>query len=141
MPIGWIADRLGRRTVLAAGTVVEAAGGAVTAFSSDKAVIMLGLILIGLGWCAANVSSTAIVIDSTPHLYRGAAIGMIDTIGAAAGVSFPLAVGPIVEAWGLGATGVLAVAVMVPAALLLFPRGRVHERLVPSEGSSAWTTK
>jgi hypothetical protein len=50
---------------------------------------------------------------------------MTDTIAAVAGVAFPLCVGPMVEAWGLGSTGILAVALMLPPAILLVWSGPI----------------
>lgn len=121
VPMGKLTDIVGRRPVLLAGTVVEAVGGGVTAFANDQAIITLGIVLVGLGWCAANVSSTAIIVDSTPATARGAAIGLIDTVAAAGGIVFPLCVGPLLDWSGMGATGILAMLLMLPpAAVLLF---------------------
>lgn len=130
LPMGRLADRIGRRTVLVLGTIVEAVGGGIAGFTSDQASVTLGIFLVGVGWCAANVASTAIVVDSTPAPVRGRAIGMTDTIGAVAGVGVPLAVGPLVEAWGIGATGVFAMLLMLPPALLFLTMGSLREAVV-----------
>jgi MFS family permease len=119
VPMGKLTDRVGRLRVLFAGTIVEAVGGGITAFASDQSLITAGVVLVGLGWCAANVSSTAIIVDSTHASARGAAIGLTDTVGAAGGILFPLCVGPLVHISGVGATGVLAVILMAPPAIVL----------------------
>ncbi len=129
VPMGRLADRIGRRRVLVLGTVIEALGGAVAAFTTDHVSVTVGIFLVGVGWCAANVASTAIVVDSASGAVRGRAIGMTDSFGAVAGIMFPLAVGPLVEAWGIGSTGVLATLMLVPPALL-FLRSQALRRPV-----------
>lgn len=123
VPMGKVTDLVGRRWILLAGTLTEAIGGIVTAFSADPVAITLGIVLVGLGWCGANVSSTALVVDLTDPAARGSAIGLIDTIAAIGGIIFPLSVGIIVEVAGIGATGILAMLLMVPPAALLAARG------------------
>jgi MFS family permease len=125
VPMGWLVDRAGRQRVLIGGTIFEAIGGGITAFSSDHALITMGVILVGLGWCAANVSSTTIVVESTPPNARGASIGMTDSIAAAGGAIFPLCVGPLLDWYGIGATGVLAMLLMAPPAFALARSRRV----------------
>lgn len=125
LPMGWLADRVGRRFVLIFGTIIEAVGGGIAAFTTAAEALTLGIFLVGLGWCAANIASTALVIDSTEPAVRGRAIGLTDTIAAVAGVALPVCVGPILDAWGLGATGVLAMALMVPPAVLLVTTRRL----------------
>jgi MFS family permease len=119
IPMGRLADAIGRRGVLILGTLIEATGGAVAVLAQDQLGITLGLFLVGLGWCGANVATTAIVVDTTPIAARGRSVGLLDTIAAVAGIAFPLAAGPMIASWGTGSTGMLAVALMVPPALLL----------------------
>lgn len=125
VPMGRLADRVGCRPVLILGTIVEATGGGLAAFTSDPSPVTIGIFLVGVGWCAANVASTAIVIDSTPAGVRGRAIGMTDSIAAGAGVVLALCVGPLLETWGLGSTGILAMLLLVPPALLFFTTGHL----------------
>ncbi|MDO8563264.1 MAG: MFS transporter [Candidatus Limnocylindria bacterium] len=112
LPMGRLIDRMGRGSLLVAGAVVEAVGAGVATFTSDHASITLGIFLVGVGWCAANVSSTAMVIDSTPTSARGRAVGLLDSI-TAAGVLLPLSVGVLVEVWGLQMAGTLAMFIVV----------------------------
>lgn len=120
LPMGRLVDRVGRGPLLIAGAVVEALGAGIATFTSDHASITLGIFLVGVGWCAANVSSTAMVIDSTPTSARGRAVGLLDSF-TAAGVLLPLSVGPLVEVWGLQTAGVVAmVLVILPLVLRRF---------------------
>ncbi|MDE3111341.1 MAG: MFS transporter [Chloroflexota bacterium] len=125
IPVGRIADAIGRRAVLIGGTIVEAVGGAIAVTAGDQLGITAGIFLVGVGWCGANVASTAIVVDTTPVAVRGRAVGLTDTIAAVAGVAFPIVAGPMIELWGIRSSGALAVALLVPpAALLLLPAFR-----------------
>ena len=117
--------------MLILGTIVEAAGGGITAFTGDTAALTIGLFLVGLGWCAANIASTAIVIDSTNAALRGRAIGMTDSIAAVAGVAFPLSVGPVLEAWGVGVPGAVAILLLVPPSVLFLATSHLP-RLSPT---------
>ena len=82
-------------------------------------MLTVGIFLVGLGWCAANIATTGLVIDSTTVAVRGRAIGITDSIAAVAGVALPLSVGVILDRWGVGATSVLAMLLLVPPAVLL----------------------
>ncbi len=133
IPMGWLADRFGRRSVLVAGIVVESVGGGLAAFGSDHLVITIGVILVGVGWCAANISSTAIVVDTTGTAVRGQAIGFIDTIAAVSGIAFPLAAGPMVDRWGVGSTGIMAVVLFAIPVFMLLRLGHTVTRRGPVE--------
>lgn len=132
IPMGKLTDRIGRRNVLLLGTLVEAIGGGITAFTGDYVLITLGIFLVGVGWCAANVSSTAIVVDSTNPAVRGRAIGVLDSLAAVAGLIFSVIAGPLAEYAGLGATGVLAMLLMVPPAVLLLQPGALRTAQQPA---------
>lgn len=112
LPMGRLVDRMGRGPLLVAGAIVEAVGAGIATFTQDHASITLGIFLVGVGWCAANVSSTAMVIDSTPTSARGRGVGLLDSF-TAAGVLLPLSVGVLVEVWGLQVAGMLAMFIVV----------------------------
>ncbi len=128
LPMGRLVDRMGRGTLLMAGAIVEAVGAGVATFTSDHASITLGIFLVGVGWCAASVSSTAMVIDSTPTGARGRAVGLLDSF-TAAGVLLPLSVGVLVEVWGFEVAGMLAMFLVVLP--LFLRRFLVDGSLVP----------
>lgn len=131
MPVGWLADRLGRRTVMLLGVGLSTAGGLLVGFGPEYWSITLGTTLVGVGWCAANVASTATIADTTAAWERGRAVGVNDTAAALGSSLVPLVVGPLIEAFGLGASGLLA------AALVLGPAGLVLALREPRPGRYA----
>jgi MFS family permease len=119
LPIGKVADSLGRKPVLFLGTVVESVGALLVALPSDYVAITLGGLLVGVGWSCVNIASTAIVADTSAPGERGRAIGAVDTFAGMAAIGLPLVAGPMAQGLGLASTGILAVALMVPPALML----------------------
>lgn len=133
LPIGKLADSLGRKPVLLLGTFVEAVGALLVALPSDYVAITLGGILVGVGWSCVSVAATSIVADTSVPGERGRAIGAVDTFSGVAAIGLPLVAGPMAEGLGLASTGILAVVLMIPPALMLLalhePRpGRYEQR-------------
>ncbi len=123
IPLGRLADRIGRKVLLGTGLVVEAAGAVLVPVFPYYWIITLGLFLVGIGWSAANVSSTAILADTTTPEERGRAIGTNDMFAGAFAIGTPLLGGVIVEQLGLMAVGFIGAGLgLVP--LLVFSRLR-----------------
>ncbi|MDO8506609.1 MAG: MFS transporter, partial [Candidatus Limnocylindria bacterium] len=128
IPFGWLADRFGRRAVMLAGTVISAAGTILVPASPEYWVITLGTFLVGVGWSATNVSTSALIADTVAPLDRGRAIGASDTFSGAAAVALPLVGGPLIELAGLGVLGWMGTALMaVPFVMLLRLREQRRE--------------
>lgn len=119
LPLGALADRLGRRPILLAGTVVLAAGAVLVPTSQEYWVITAGTFLVGLGWSCVNIASSALIADTTAPALRGRAIGVVDTFAGGASIALPLLAGPLVDRFALPAIGVLGVLLMTPPFLLL----------------------
>lgn len=100
MPIGKLADVIGRRWVLLAGVIVSTLGTLLVALTASFPLIVLGLCVIGLGWCCGNVTTAAMVADTTPPEIRGSAMGANSSFSAAASVAAPLLGGVLVQLWG-----------------------------------------
>jgi len=120
LPLGWLIDRFGRRAVMLPGGIITTLGALMVVFTADYWSITLGTFLVGLGWSGVNVAATVLITDRTRPSERGRAIGLNDSLGAIASLVVPLIVGPLAATQGLGATGLLAMAMMVaPIGLLL----------------------
>jgi MFS family permease len=132
LPIGRASDELGRRRVIITGLITGAIGALLVGFTAAYWSVTIGTFLVGLGWSGVNVASTAMVADTSEPEERGRAVGTIDTFGGAAAVLLPLATGPIAAIAGLPATGLLAVALVAPALVLMFglsePRPGFYQR-------------
>ncbi|MEO3977138.1 MFS transporter [Streptomyces sp. CAU 1734] len=121
--MGWLADRMGRITVigLAVGLLAVAALLAGTAGSSH-ARIGAGLFLLGLGWSAGVVAGSALLTDAVPQAARAAAQGFSDlAMNASAGIGGVLA-GLIVAQAGYGWLNLAGACLLLPMAALAVRR-------------------
>jgi MFS family permease len=124
LPLGWLADRMGRRAVMLLGFVFLAGGAVLVPATSGYWIIVSGTFMVGVGWSAATVAATAVIADATHTFERGRAIGTNDTASAAAAVALPLLTGTAVEFFGLPALGILGAGLMVPPFVLLLTQGK-----------------
>lgn len=116
---GMLADRFGRRPVIAAGGLVLLAAGALAAIAPADSVVLLtvALALLGLGWNLGLIGGTALLTDSTPLASRARTQGTVDVGVALAGAGGGLSGGIIVAGASYAFLGVLGAAI----ALLLIP--------------------
>ena len=83
---GFAADRFGRVTVIVVGQALLALSLLATGFGSEsEAWVMVGLIVLGLGWSAATVAASALLTESTPLDVRTKTQGRADVVMSAAG--------------------------------------------------------
>ncbi|WP_404429875.1 MFS transporter [Microbacterium lacus] len=65
---GWLSDRLGRRKpLILAGSILFAAGGAVSAFAYDLVAIVIGVLISSLGIALFSAVAQALVLDVLPE--------------------------------------------------------------------------
>jgi MFS family permease len=122
VPLGKLADRVGYSRVMLPGVAVALAGAALVTFSDLYMSITLGTFLVGIGWAATNVASTALIANQTETAQRGRAIGVNDSFAGGMTVISALATGPLIEWAGLPAAGIAAVIIaMVPLAMAMMP--------------------
>ncbi len=119
IPLGWASDRYGREWVMYPGVGTALVGALFVAFSEGFLTVTLGTFLVGLGWCAANVASTALIADQVETQHRGRAIGVSESGAGAMTLVAAAVTGPLVECASLPAAGIAAVAIaVVPLAML-----------------------
>ena len=128
LPLGWLADRAGRRAVLLGGLAVLAAGAILVPVSDAYWVATLGTFLVGVGWSGASVAASALIADTTEPAQRGRAIGLNDSFAAVGAIVFPILGGPLAAAFGLMTAGVVAAALTVPVMLLALRLGTASTR-------------
>jgi predicted MFS family arabinose efflux permease len=124
LPLGWLADRMGRDAVMLMGFLFLAAGAFLVPATSHYWIIVAGTFLVGLGWSATTVAAPAVIVDATRTFERGRAIGTNDTASAAAAIALPLLAGPAVERFGLPALGILGASLVAPPCMLLLIRSK-----------------
>ncbi|WP_344297961.1 MFS transporter [Sinomonas flava] len=120
--MGWLADRVGRRTVLAAGHVTLVGAVATAALgAASPASVTVALVLLGLGWSAATIAGSALLAESVAPDHRVEAQGVGDTAmglagalgGGLSGIVMALIGFPgLAAVAGLTSVAVLAVAVV-----------------------------
>jgi MFS family permease len=87
-PSGALSDRLGPTTVITAGAVVAAAGALTVVVPGPLPLLVGGMVLVGLGTGAHKT----VAVPMLSNIYRrrpGRALGVMDTLGALAGVVAP----------------------------------------------------
>ncbi len=120
IPIGRLVDQIGRRPTILVGIFISTVGTAFAALSASYALIMAGLFLVGVGWSCGNVSTAALIADTTAPAVRGRAMGANITFGSAASILAPIVGGVFLEWFGAASLVVVSVILMVaPIALLL----------------------
>ncbi len=104
---GWLADRYGRRPVLAAAGVTLLAAGVLAATAPDDSVVLLAvaLALLGLGWNLGLVGGTALLTDVVPTADRARTQGNVDLLVALAGATGGISSGAVVAVGGFGLLG------------------------------------
>lgn len=84
-------------------------------------IVTFGVFLIGLGWSATNVASTALICDVTPGPKRGSIMGANDVANGLASLTLPSVGGAILSSLGFFAFGVTGLLVALPIVLSVLP--------------------
>lgn len=114
VPIGWVADRLGRKPVLVTGCLMSALGCVMISSGSAVWLVGGGFYCVGLGWSLSYLTATTILADVTHPHERAELTGIMDF-----SVSISAATASLVGGWiyglaGLGVLGFLGAALTLP---------------------------
>lgn len=117
--VGKFADRAGRRLTIAAGVALLLVGSASVSFVAGAVGLIVGLLLIGLGWSFAYIGGTVLLSDVVPTSRRARVIGLTDfgTAILAAGAAF--GAGWWYAARGLPGLGLAAIVLVIAPAVLV----------------------
>ena len=127
IPIGWIADRRGRKPILVTGCLFSALGCLLISSGSAVWLVGGGFYCVGLGWSLTYLAATTILADVTHPLERAGLIGVMDFAVAISAAAASLAGGEIYALGGLELLGLLGMALTVPPFLASL---RLHESKV-----------
>ena len=123
-PAGILADRLGRKLIIALGLLVFAAGSFITGTSSEYTVLLLAFIVLGIGMGTYPSAGTTLLAETFGR-QKGRAFGLHSAVSTLGGL-VPLAVPLLIPVLGwrkiYGGFGLLALP--LAAAFLFF-----HQRL------------
>jgi MFS family permease len=132
IPLGKLADSLGRLPIMAVGVLVCGLGAFLTAYTGELVIVTAGMFLVGVGWSAATVSSVALISDETKPDIRGKVLGANDTFIALTSLAIPLTAAYILEGMGgpsLAALGLTAsIATTATSAILSRKRHKPVQR-------------
>ncbi len=121
IPLGRLSDTIGRKWVTLLGGLVMAVGAFLTPLTSNYAIITFAIFLVGFGWSAANVATTALISDVTPPQRRGRLLGANDVAIGLAALSLPVLGGAVISNHGLFSLGLLGLVVAIPGLLIALP--------------------
>jgi MFS family permease len=117
--VGWLTDKLGRRSVIAAGVALLLTACALTGNAGQHPErLASGLMILGLGWSATMVAGSTLLSESVPGELRASAQGLSDLAMGLAGASAGAVSGVIVQAWGFPALTLLAAVATAPLIVL-----------------------
>jgi MFS family permease len=120
--IGRLADRAGRPQTIMIGQIVAGLGALLIPMTTNHLIVDLRMLMIGLGWCATTVASTALISDIVPPSLRGKYFGLNDLILGISAVSMPVVGGLVIASLGFSYLDLLGLAVTVGTAPLAHRR-------------------
>lgn len=115
--MGWLADRVGRLTVIAlAVALISCATLVAGTAGANHGQSATGLFLLGIGWSAGLVAGSAMLTDGVPQPVRASVQGLSDlSMNACAGLGGALS-GLVMAGAGYGWLNALAAALLLPVA-------------------------
>ncbi len=113
--IGTLLDRHGRRHGFLGGASFAALGAALSTHAAALPVAATGLFLLGLGWSATYLATTALVTDLTRRNERARLLGLGDLLASAAAAAGASGGGLIFESAGLPAITLTTAALVLMA--------------------------
>src|SRR2546422_4257769 len=122
---GWLCDRLGRLPMIGVGALVLIGAGMLAGLrpGSDRALVILGLFLNGVGWNFAFVAGSALLTDALSPAERASTQGIADLFMGMMGAFGSAAGGMILGVWGFTILNTLGAAlVLLPLAVTLLRR-------------------
>ena len=132
LPMGRLADIVGRKRVYVAGFVVFVSFAALSGAAANVWMLILFRVLMGVGAAMTQGTSMAMVISAFPDSERGKALGMQMSIVGVGGVAGPAVGGLIVSAVGWRGvyftTAMMGVLAIIAAVTILDGRRAEQER-------------
>ena len=109
VPVGRLADRIGRRPVLIGGALLSAASGLLFSLGISSALwAAAAFYLVGIGWCLAYVAGAALLGAVSTPATRARVVGISDVLTNISAVVAALLAGVLLARGGELTVGVLA---------------------------------
>jgi MFS family permease len=125
VPVGRLADRIGRRPVLIGGALLSASSGLMFTLGVHSAwIAAAAFYLVGLGWCLAYVAGAALLGDLSGPATRARVLGLNDVFTNLAAMLAAVASGVLLARGGELTVGVLAAVLGSVPLLAILRAGR-----------------
>ena len=100
LPMGRLADMVGRKRIFLAGFVTFAVGSALCGVTPSLGALIAGRLIQGAGGAMLQANSSGLVTQAFPSSERGRALGLNGAIVSAGHLSGPVVGGLIIDWWG-----------------------------------------
>jgi len=123
IPLGWLADRMNRRTLIFSGVLIWSAATLGCGLAQNYQQLFVARILVGLGEAVLSPAAISLISDCFPPQRRGAAVGFY-LAGIAIGIGSALVIGgAVLHAVAGGLLAATPVAALAPWRLVLIAIG------------------
>ena len=102
LPLGWLADRMSRRTIIACGTFFWSVAATACGLAGNASQLFLARIGVGIGEATLSPSAYSLITDYFRPEKLGRAFGIYN-MGITIGSGVALMVGGVIVSWGSGA--------------------------------------
>jgi MFS family permease len=118
--VGWLADRAGRRAVVAIGGALLLAAAVLAGTAPPGAAVQLGtgLLLLGLGWSCGLIAGSTLVTESVAANLRPTAQGGTDLLMGMGAALAGVVGGPLLALGGFGLVSAISAALLLPLAVV-----------------------
>jgi MFS family permease len=128
IPLGALADRVGRLPVMLGSLLISGISTYGSVAFPEFWVATAFLFVVGVGWSAGAVASTALLSDLSSVTERGRRFGVAEFFARGAVLGYPLLGSLLAGRLGLaGVAGLVVLSMLVPAFLLLRGAARARE--------------
>lgn len=113
---GWLIDRLGRHTMIVAGSLLLVLSGLLTPIATPMPIVTFLMFVLGLGWNFCHISGASLLSDALQPHERGRVQGsseMMVALGSGAGSFFSGIVFSRLQYSGVGLVGIVLTIVLV----------------------------
>lgn len=118
--MGWLTDRFGATIIVLVGLATLVVAVALTGLAAQNmAAVTAGLILLGLGWSAATVAGSTLLVASLAPAQRVPAQGFSDATMSLAGAVGSAAAGPVMGLIDYPGISAVAAALLAAASVIL----------------------
>ena len=132
---GMIADKFGRISTILLGQAILALSLAFTGFGAENEIaVVVGVVLLGLGWSASTVAGSTLLTESTSIDKRASRQGVSDLLMSGSGAAGGALAGVALALMGYSGLSFAALALVVSVLIRVFVTSSARNQAPPSRG-------